>query len=1002
MPALSSLILLFICFALVDANSGGAPVAACALSAPQYLAAFPTMCANAPTTSATALAFRGLPTSYSAGGAPVNVSLIGAGSFTGLWLSASHGTLALSATDSLFKSVACPAPQAALTHASAVNKTAGSLPTVLWTPPASGTGAVTFVGVILVSRNGTACTYEAVSTVAAETTTFTVVTPPLAPSIVQESVTGARWTGVAPANVAAVDNLAINITIGGDTKAANLTFAGFGLPDLRMSVAVVGIVATVSRSGTGQTFDDDVYLTNNGSRLSSAANLASEMAWPPAGESLPFGGPTSTWGAAVTAALAETAAFGFTIAVGNRANLSVSTATIDAVSIRFHLRFGVGLLSLLPTSAPSNAGGELVQVRGTGFVPSSVQHGVAVVVRFGTALGTVVGVGNTVVNVTAPPGPENTTVPVQVSFDNGTTFTAPLMFAYGAAPPPTTTLPMTTSEAAATTTAATAATTPAAPSTVPPTTRSNSSFTTLAPVPTGIDYHFYHAILMLFAWWVLATAASFLARFLKDDGAAWSIWHRVLSVTILLVTVVSFALAVTGLNGLIATDPHHYLGFALMLMLLFQPVVGFLAHHKHDPTRATVPLWPDGVHNVLSYVVWLGFIVQTFLGVLRRAASSFGDKDPIPQLLALAFVFVFIAAVFVVAQVLAGRSVLDASRTQAAEANAKAMGSAPQRPRGMLCGLLAAAVSIALLGTAGVVATFSSAVSPDIPPWALCGAVVGICAIAFGLLVFFAYKRRKADKEAELMAMSTSPAAAPYMSSSTVSAPSLYAQGAPSTQVPNLYGGQATFPTGYSQQAPQSQRDEVTLVPAYSTGPNQPSPGISLRPQQPPQQYPPQQQYPQPIAYAPQNAMPISEFSQFDSAVHEPLPSYSSQPPPGFSAAVANNANSAPGGPIYGQPAVTSQRHLYDAPDSPFVFGGDTIKPVITAPPGLPPPIAPPAPVVSSTPVPPPPPMPGMPARPAGGLPPPLAMLPPPLPGAVAGGGNAVNIDWNVSEGDDD
>jgi hypothetical protein len=252
------------------------------------------------------------------------------------------------------------------------------------------------------------------------------------------------------------------------------------------------------------------------------------------------------------------------------------------------------------------------------------------------------------------------------------------------------------------------------------------------------------------------------------------------------------------------------------------------------------------------------------------------------------------------------------------------------------------------------------------------------------------------------MAMSTSPAAAPYMSSSTVSAPSLYAQGAPSTQVPNLYGGQATFPTGYSQQAPQSQRDEVTLVPAYSTGPNQPSPGISLRPQQPPQQYPPQQQYPQPIAYAPQNAMPISEFSQFDSAVHEPLPSYSSQPPPGFSAAVANNANSAPGGPIYGQPAVTSQRHLYDAPDSPFVFGGDTIKPVITAPPGLPPPIAPPAPVVSSTPVPPPPPMPGMPARPAGGLPPPLAMLPPPLPGAVAGGGNAVNIDWNVSEGDDD
>lgn len=139
----------------------------------------------------------------------------------------------------------------------------------------------------------------------------------------------------------------------------------------------------------------------------------------------------------------------------------------------------------------------------------------------------------------------------------------------------------------------------------------------------------------------------------------------------------------------------------------------------------------------------------------------------------------------------------------------------------------------------------------------------------------------------------------------------------------------------------------------------------------------------QPISYPAQTQ---SDFSQYKSAIHDqpdaPVPSYSQRSPPG----------------------------PYDAPQSNFQ--PPHFNPIITPPPGLPggggvalpPPIAGDAPITGN-PVPPPPPMPGMrpPARPAGGLPPPLAALPPPIAGNFPPPmGNAVNVDWNVSEGDDD
>jgi hypothetical protein len=251
------------------------------------------------------------------------------------------------------------------------------------------------------------------------------------------------------------------------------------------------------------------------------------------------------------------------------------------------------------------------------------------------------------------------------------------------------------------------------PTTVTPkVTAMNTTLTGLPPV-RGFDYHLYHAVLMLLAWWVMTSASAFFARYLKDVGDYWGVVHLVLGVLTVLLTFAGFALAIVGVNGgeLIATDPHHYLGYALMFLVLVQPAIGVYAQRKFDPARASVPIWPDGVHNVFGYVVWLGFAVQTYLGVLRRSASVFGDGDPIPQLVALSFIVVFVVVVFVAAQVLAGRSVLDESRAFAAQVNAKATGSAPERPRGVLCGMLALLVVVTLLGTAGVVATFSTDVS---------------------------------------------------------------------------------------------------------------------------------------------------------------------------------------------------------------------------------------------------------------------------------------------------
>jgi hypothetical protein len=572
------------------------------------------------------------------------------------------------------------------------------------------------------------------------------------------------------------------------------------------------------------------------------------------------------------------------------------------------------------------------------------------------------------------------------------------MFQYGAMVPPTTPPTTPPSNESTTSTAPTTAPITTVPTTVTPkVTAMNTTLTGLPPV-RGFDYHLYHAVLMLLAWWVMTSASAFFARYLKDVGDYWGVVHLVLGVLTVLLTFAGFALAIVGVNGgeLIATDPHHYLGYALMFLVLVQPAIGVYAQRKFDPARASVPIWPDGVHNVFGYVVWLGFAVQTYLGVLRRSASVFGDGDPIPQLVALSFIVVFVVVVFVAAQVLAGRSVLDESRAFAAQVNAKATGSAPERPRGVLCGMLALLVVVTLIGTAGVVATFSTDVSTGVPPWALCGAVLGVCAIAIGLLIFFVYKRRKAQQEEMLLGTQmTEGAPAPYIPAPTAVGqsanfgsgaaipPPLYGQPQDnimpsySAQPPQAYGpGGDNGPTGYSQNGGGNVGGDYP-VPSYTIGRNNSG------------------QYNdnntgnlQPISYPAQATS--SEFTQYKSAVYNegenaPVPAYSQRAPPG----------------PYDGPQSTFQQQPSLRPSQP------QFHPVINPPPGLPglpPPIATDAPITSN-PVPPPPPMPGMrpPARPAGGLPPPLAALPPPLAGMPPPAmGNAVNIDWNVSEGDDD
>jgi hypothetical protein len=108
------------------------------------------MCSNTPQTHNVSFT---LPTAYILGGASISITLTGDAMFKGILLRASAGSF--SAVSGLYQSAPCVAPNVGITHSSADNKFGNTFGTVQWTPPpAGGAMSVTFVGMVLLSRNG--------------------------------------------------------------------------------------------------------------------------------------------------------------------------------------------------------------------------------------------------------------------------------------------------------------------------------------------------------------------------------------------------------------------------------------------------------------------------------------------------------------------------------------------------------------------------------------------------------------------------------------------------------------------------------------------------------------------------------------------------------------------------------------------------------------------------------------------------------------------------------
>lgn len=149
------------------------------------------------------------------------------------------------------------------------------------------------------------------------------------------------------------------------------------------------------------------------------------------------------------------------------------------------------------------------------------------------------------------------------------------------------------------------------------------------------NYALAHAWLMIIAWIFLVPIAVLIARFYKNIGHKWFLLHRGIQIIALLLTVVGFALAVSSkvANGyeipasfLSIRSGHQRLGLYVFLMMIINPVIGYLADKLYDPQRTSVPFWPDYLHIILGYSAVFGGFANSYTGIDLFASYDQGVK----------------------------------------------------------------------------------------------------------------------------------------------------------------------------------------------------------------------------------------------------------------------------------------------------------------------------------------------------------------------------------------
>merc|ERR1719197_1905986 len=126
-----------------------------------------------------------------------------------------------------------------------------------------------------------------------------------------------------------------------------------------------------------------------------------------------------------------------------------------------------------------------------------------------------------------------------------------------------------------------------------------------------------HGVLMALAWILLSWLGTFTARFLKDLGHAWYIQHRAMMSVVVFFTVVGFIVITIKVgNGAHYQSPHSFIGIAIVVLSLVQPIIGILANRWWTPDRSGTPLFPDMVHWWLGRLLLIAGAVNVLIGAI--------------------------------------------------------------------------------------------------------------------------------------------------------------------------------------------------------------------------------------------------------------------------------------------------------------------------------------------------------------------------------------------------
>jgi len=133
----------------------------------------------------------------------------------------------------------------------------------------------------------------------------------------------------------------------------------------------------------------------------------------------------------------------------------------------------------------------------------------------------------------------------------------------------------------------------------------------------------FHGVTMLLMWGLFAVWGAYLPSFLKGLGHIWYQLHVVIQGIVLLFTMFAFIAieAFLGTSGHF-DNAHNILGIIVIILAIFQGIIGFLANRYYDPKRTSAPIWPDRVHGVLGAVILFFAFIAMLLGLVKIGCAT--------------------------------------------------------------------------------------------------------------------------------------------------------------------------------------------------------------------------------------------------------------------------------------------------------------------------------------------------------------------------------------------